>query len=128
MLLYSVVMVAVATVLVVVLLWIVTRHTTRFLVRRLKEAQAVEYEEFQHALRATESPMELEFFMLKYPNSIYCQHALFEIAEKYNKARRFHLAREGYQKFLATYSDSFHADIASARLQGIDDELADSTH
>ncbi len=117
---YTIVMLILAIVMVVVLLWLVTRHTTRFLLRRLREAQAQEYREFQHGLHIAESPMELEFFVLKYPDSIYCEHALFEIGEKYFHAKRYHLAWDAYQRFMNECGKSFHADVARARLDEIE--------
>lgn len=117
---YTAVMVTVVTFMVVVLLVIIVRHTAQFLVKRAKDAQAQEYSELRSALYASESPLELEFFTLKYPQSIYREHAMFEIGEKYYRGRRFHLAREAYQKFLGDYPDSFHCEVIRARLDQID--------
>ena len=51
------------------------------------------------------------------PNSIYCEHAYFEIAEKYLKKKKYKMAKKAYEDFIKMYPKSIHVEIARNKLK-----------
>lgn len=117
---YVSVMVTLGAFLLLALLVMFIHVTTKFLKSKMREAREKEYRVFREVLDFPDSPVRLELFIVKYPNSIYCEHAQFEIGEKYFQKRQYRLAKEAYEKFLSTYPNSFHCEIAKSRIKEIE--------
>jgi len=118
--LYLIIIFTLATTLLIILLMEIIRTTAHFLKDKIKESQAREYKEFREATDLYDTPMKLELFVLENPNSIYCEHAYFEIAEKYLKKKKYKMTKKAYEDFIKMYPKSIHVEIAHDRLKEIE--------
>ena len=80
--LYLIIIFTLTIILLIILLMEIIKTTAGFLKEKLKESQAREYKDFREAGDLYDTPIKLELFVLENPNSIYCEHAYFEIAER----------------------------------------------
>lgn len=115
--LYLIIIFTLTIILLIILLMEIIKTTAGFLKEKLKESQAREYKDFREAVDLYETPIKLELFVLENPNSIYCEHAYFEIAEKYMKKKKYKMAKKAYEDFIKMYPKSIHVEIARDKLK-----------
>lgn len=118
--LYLIIIFTLTIILLIILLMEIVRTTANFLRNKMKESQAREYKDLREAEDLYDTPMKLELFVLENPNSIYCEHAYFEIAEKYLKKKKYKMAKKAYEDFIRMYPKSIHVEIAHDRLKEIE--------
>ena len=118
--LYLIIIFGLTIIVLMILLIEIIRVTAGFVRDKMKEAQSREYKEFREAVDLYDTPMKLELFVLDNSNSIYCEHAYFEIAEKHLKKKKYRMAKKAYEDFIKMYPKSIHVEIVNNRLKEVE--------